>query len=187
MSQAIPIKKRIAPSVPLKLEMTDDNGSTFVRNFRVCFDFNVLGRIETRTGINMLGFAVWNNLNVNNLKFMLWSAILPNHPEFDTEKPDCHHCGHAQKTDEGLEALASLLDFEGGEKATEALLEAFLLYLPKEKAAALRKAREAEKAGDALPNADPPAATPATVVPDGSSSGPSLATISDSQTKTSAA
>jgi hypothetical protein len=139
-----PIKHRIAPSVPVTFTVTADDGTSSTRSFRLSFDFNVLARIEEKTGLRMLGYDVWRNLSAKTVGVMFWAAALPHHPEYEG--------------DEGHEALCSYLDFAAGEKVTDALWEAFLLYLPKDRADILRAARsEKEKE---LPNAQTPA-TPA--------------------------
>jgi hypothetical protein len=173
MQDATPIKRRIAPSVPLKLELADDNGATFVRNFRLSFDFNALARIEEKTGLRMLGIGVWTQLSAKVVGAMLWAAILANHPEYDTREAD------GERTDDGLEAISSYVDLSNAEQVTSALWEAYLRNLPKEKSEALRKAKAEMESGATVPNEEAPATPPATV-PDGSSSGPSLVTTSES-------
>jgi hypothetical protein len=169
---ASPIKKRIAPSVPLTLELTDDGGATFVRNFRLSFDFNAFARIEEKTGLRMLGIAVWTQLSAKVLGAMLWAAVLAHHEEYDTID------GQGQPTEDGLQVIRSYIDLSNADKIAEALWQAYLLNLPKDKAEMLRKARAEEEAKSKLPNAAAPAETPAQTLSPGSSSGPSPDTTS---------
>ncbi len=173
------LKRRIAPSVPLKLELDDDKGEKFVKNFRLSFDANAAAEIEERTGFNMLRGEIWEKLSFKGLSIMLWAAALANHPEYDTEDAD------GERTDEGLRVIRSYMGIGNTPQISEAVEKAFLASLPKDK----REAIEAEKKQrDKDPLAVAGAANPeATAEQPGSNSGPSLATTSDSDAKSSAA
>jgi hypothetical protein len=175
------LKKRIAPSLPLKLELVDDNGSTFTRNFRLSFDFNALARIQEKTGIRMLGLEIWGALSASVLSVMFWASVLANQPDYNTVDED------GKPTDEGLEVIRSYMDMSNADQISDACWDAFLLGLPKDRAEKLREMKkEAERIAlekankrargeaveDDVPNAPAPALTmPAD--PTGSSSMPS--------------
>src|SRR5258707_10836793 len=98
---------------------------------------------------------------------MLWAALLPHHPEFAAE--------------DGIETAGSMLDGTNQEKAVRALWDAYLLYLPKDQAEALRRERErgekeAAEGGDPDPLASKTTENPQPSSSDGSSSGPLLVT-----------
>jgi hypothetical protein len=164
------LRRRIAPSVPLIIEYTDERGS-FSEAYRVSFNLNVLAEISEKTGLTALSFDIWIKLSARVLRVMLWAALLPHQPKFAAE--------------DGIEAVGSMLDGTNQEKAVRALWDAYLLYLPKDQADALRRERErAEKAaaegGDADPLASEATEEPNPSPSDGSSSGPSLVTTAES-------
>jgi len=165
-----PIKRRVAPSYPFTLEIEDDKGK-LVLNFRLSFDFNAFARIEEQTKIPMLGLQIWTKLSATTIRAMLWAAVIANHPEFEDEKV-------------GLEAIGEYLRLANVDRVVDALWEAYLLGFTRDKAAALRELRDAEKKG-AVPNVPAPDPTPA-ILPDGSSSSLSPDTTSVSATATSA-
>lgn len=135
------LRRRVAPSAPLEISFTDENG-TFTQTYRVAFNLNVLSEISEKTGLSALGFDLWTKLDARVLRAMLWAALLPNHPEFDTRDRN-------GRTDEGIETIGSWLDGDNQDKAAHALWEAYLLYLPKDQAELLRTEREkAEKGPD---------------------------------------
>jgi len=182
MSNPTPIKKRIAPSVPLTLELTDHSGAKFTRNFWLSLDFNAYARIEQKTGLKMLGGGMFTQLSAEVLSAALWAAVLAHHEEYDTID------GKGRPTNDGLEAIRSYIDAGNQDAVFEAVWDAYLISLPKEKADALRKGRdESEKGKD--PNAAAPAAAlPATdPLPTGSRSGPSPDMTSASMTANSGA
>jgi hypothetical protein len=166
------LKMRIAPSVPLSLQLEEDNGAKFTKNFRLSFDANAAAEVEERTGFNMLRGEIWEKLSFKNLSIMFWACALANHDEYDSE--------------EGLRVVRSYMDLSNTEKISAAVQKAFMLGLPEEK----RKAIEAEQARKdsgkrPLESAgETPAAT--TELP-GANSGPQPASGSDSAEKNSAA
>lgn len=180
---AIPIKGRIAPSYPLKLELDDDDGGKLIHNFRLSFDFNAFARIEERlpddlkkAGVTMLDLRIWTKLSAGVVGLMLWAAVLAKHPQYLTVDEE------GEPTDEGLEVIRSFIDLGNATQIGEALWEAYLLNFPKQRAEELRKL----KAGDTVPNGPAPAADPPPAESqDGSSSGPQLATTSVSATASS--
>lgn len=163
------MRKRIAPSLPLRLDLEDADGTKFVRSFRLSFTLNTLARIQEKTGLKVLGVGIWAELSPKLVGAMLWAALLVTSPEYDTRDED------GESTDEGLETIQSYIDGTNIDRVTETLWDAYLLSLPKDKADILRKAR-AGGTGEAVPN-EP---TPATGESTGSSSGPSPDTTSES-------
>jgi hypothetical protein len=162
------LRRRIAPSVPLLIEYTDEQGS-FSHAYRVSFNLNVLAEISEKTGLSALTGDIFIKLSARVLRVMLWAALLPQHPEFDSE--------------EGLEVVGSMLDGDNQFRALTALWEAYLLYLPADQAAAMRRERErAEKEarGEALPLAEGATEPTETSPSDGSNSGPLLVTTAES-------
>jgi hypothetical protein len=182
MPQESAIKRRVAPSVPLTLELLDDSGAKFTRNFRLSFDFNALARIEEVIEFSMLNTVVWSKLSAGALSAMLWGAVLAHHPEYETVDEK------GERTEEGLRAIRSYVDFSNVEKITNAVWDAYLLSLPKETA---ERAREAKAAFDKAqpPNEPTPAEGPAPEQPQsstGTNSGPSLVMTSVSAIASSA-
>ncbi len=189
------LKRRIAPSVALTLELQDDSGAKCTKNFRLSFDFNTKAEIEERTGLNLLTAEVWTNLSARTLSVMLWAAILANHPEYRTVD------AKDEETDEGLEVIRSYMEVGNTDQVHDALWNAYFISLPKDRREALEKARaelmEATKAraeGKPVPLApvpeNPPAQPSQVEIPQasaGSSSPPSPATTSVSPSTSSAA
>jgi hypothetical protein len=176
MPQATALKKRIAPSVALKLELADDSGATFTREFRLSFDFNAAALIEEKTGLNLLTAEVWTKgLSSRSLSIMFWAAVLANHQEYAATN------GRGELTEEGLEIIRSYMDVGNIDVIHEHLWNAYFISLPKEKREALEKARaELTAAAKAGQKPSPLAAAPETAPLHGSSSGPSQDTISAS-------
>ena len=169
---ATPLKRRIAPSVPLSLKITNEDGSTFTVDFQLRFDFNVLARIEEKTGQKMLsGMDIWSKMSATLLSAMLWSAAIPSSPEYDS--------------DEGLEAIRSYLNNETADQASNALWEAYLLFLPKKEAELVRAQVEKARAeGQAEKN--PPTVEQTSLSSTGSTSGQSQKEPSESASSASA-
>jgi hypothetical protein len=166
-----PLRRRIAPSVPLSLKIIDDGGDTFTVNLHLRFDFNVLARIEEKTGLTMLsGKDMWSNLTASVLSVMLWAAAIPSSPEYDG--------------DEGLEILRSYLDKDAADQASTALMEAYLLFLPKNEADILREHKKKIEAGEVVEN--PPQVEQTSTLSDGSTSSLSPSTTSESVKSSSA-
>ena len=139
------LRRRIAPSVPLSLELVDDGGATFTRNFRLSFDLNAMTLVQEQTGLSMLNGEIWNDLNEKTLSIMLHAAVLAHNPEYAVV--------------DGLEVIRSYMDTTNIEKITDALNEAFLLQLPTERQDKIRKAQAAAK--EKGENPTPPATAPA--------------------------
>jgi hypothetical protein len=135
MPQESAVKRRVAPSVPITIELLDDSGAKFTRNFRLSFDFNAFARIEEKTDVRVLGMEIWAKLSPRVVGAMLWAGVLALHPEYDTEDEE------GEPTDEGLEAIRSYIDAGNVDFIGDKLWEAYLITLPKERADALRKWR----------------------------------------------
>ncbi|HEX4381233.1 MAG TPA: hypothetical protein VH022_14420 [Candidatus Acidoferrum sp.] len=173
------LKRRIVPTFSVRLEMENSDGTKFSRSFQVSFDMNVAARIEERTGINLLGLEIWNKLNVSVLSIFFWSAILPNHPEYDTRD------AAGNRTDEGLETLRENLNEENANKVADACWQAYLSFVPKDKRELLIQLRKEAEAGKKSANPPPPAEDKPEQVSAGESSTPSRDLISESPSKSS--
>jgi hypothetical protein len=158
------VQRRVVRSVPVTLEFDGRK-----RIFQLSFDFNTLARLEDKTKIKMLNiFTIWVEMSASVLGAMFWAAAVGSHPEYDS--------------DEGLVAMRSYLDADNVDTVSDALWEAYMLFLPKEKRERMEAARAAalkaaEAGAPAGAEENPP--TPATPTeaapaqPSGSSSGPS--------------
>lgn len=184
------LRRRVAPSVPLTLELEDDAGGKFTRSFRLAFDMNAAAEIEERTGLSLLDAGIWQHINEPvAFSVMFYAALLANHPEYRTVDDE------GEASDEGLEVIRSYMQESNAEPITEALWKAYLIYLPREKRELMEKLRAKAEAqrSDGGAEADPfgpPAATAAVTAatgPAGSSSGASPATTSGSAMTSSAA
>jgi len=168
------IRHRVAPSVPFSLELTDASGS-FKIDMQLRFDFNVLARIEKETGLKMLGGIdmFTTKMSSSVLSTMLWAAAADSlDPEYDSQ--------------EGLEAVRSYLDKESGSRAYDALWEAYMLFLPKKDADVLRDLKEKADKGEASPENPPTVEQTSAPNSDGSTSGQSQSTTSESVSSASA-
>jgi hypothetical protein len=116
MKQTTELRRRIAPSVPLTLELADDSGEKFTRSFLLAFDFNAMTSVLEQTGYSMLTGEIWNHVNEKTLSIMFHAAVLLRHPEY--------------ASDNGLEVIRSYMDTMNTEAITNALNDAFLLQLP---------------------------------------------------------
>lgn len=184
MPPSTALKRRIAPSVPLKLELMDDGGATFVREFKLSFDFNAAAIVEEKTGLNLLTGAVWTSLSSRTLSWMLYAAILANHREYGRVDEE----GTIQPTSEGIDTIRSYMDIGNTDVIGDAVWDAYFISLPKDKRESLEKARAAlmTKVGkDSSPLAVAPTTALATPS-DGSTSGQSPDTTSDSASASSA-
>jgi hypothetical protein len=182
------LRKRIAPSVALALNLETDSGGKMSRTFRLCLDFNAISEIEERTvsprnpqGISLLRGDIWGKLSASTLRVMLWASVLAHHPEFDTYDEE------GKRTDDGLEVIGSYMDAGNTEAIAEALWHAYLASNSEEKRKILEQARlkienETPKAGgDAIPLVPAPAPSETLAgIENGSSSMPSQDSISDS-------
>jgi hypothetical protein len=122
------LRRRIVPSVPLTLELTDDSGSTFSRSFRLSYDFNAFALINERTGLSVLGGNIWTKLDERVLGVMLWAAVLANHEEYASE--------------EGLGVIRSYMDSGNADLIMEKVFDAYCVSLPADKRDLLQKAKE---------------------------------------------
>jgi hypothetical protein len=161
-----PLRKRIAPSAPLKLTLTDDTNATFSRNFRLCFDFNAITLIEETTGFGLLTGEIWKHLTAKVVSVMFWAAVLAVHEEYEGA--------------EGLAVIRSYMDAGNVDTITDALIDAFLISLPKEKQERLRALKEAALKGEDT-NPTPPVVEmpPPETLSHGESVGPSPAMTSN--------
>jgi hypothetical protein len=165
-------RRRLGPPLSVSIGPEDDR-----LELKLCFDFNAIALIEERTGLGVLSGEAWRLLNpdpklppvkgsqAKMLVVMLWAASLAYQPEYDGE--------------EGLAALSSYLDAANAPTISATLAEAFIASLPKDRQEQLRSEKSAEDQ-EALP-------LDAASVTDGSKSGPSPDTTSDSSRKSSAA
>lgn len=135
------LRRRIAPSVPLTLELEDEGGEKFVRSFRVSFDVNAMALVQEETGYSMLNGEIWGHIDETTLSSMFRAALLTHQPEYGGL--------------EGLQVIRSYMDASNAEKITVALNEAFLIQLPKERRDKLREAQKDAKAKGENPT--PPA------------------------------
>lgn len=141
------LRRRIAPSVALKLDLKDDSGENFTRNLRLSFDCNAMAMVQEETGWSMMSGQIWDHLDEKTLSIMLHAAVLALQPEYGVEN--------------GLEVLRSYMDFSNAEQIAEALNEAFLIQLPAEKADEIRKKQKAAR--EKGENPTQPATDPAPV------------------------
>lgn len=165
------LRRRIAPSASLKLELQDDSGDTLVRNFRLSLDFNAACYFQTQTGMSLIDGVTWNDTRPITIATMLYAAIMALQPEYVTVDED------GEPTNEGIEVLRSYMDAGNCLDIQNALFEAFVKTLKPARQAEIRLAREeaereaaAERAAKAkLPNE---AAAPAAAIAE-----PSLKTM----------
>jgi hypothetical protein len=170
------LRRRIAPGTPVEIAFSDGQGN-FKKTYQLAFNLNVLAEISEKTGLSALDMAVWLKLDAKILRAMLWAALLPFHPEFDTRDAKT-----GARSDDGLEAVGSWLAGDNQDRVYDALWDAYLAYLPAERAKFWRVAMENAKAGAAAQEpaeegADSPLDPSKS---DGSSSGPSPAMTSES-------
>lgn len=137
-----PLRRRIAPAVTLKLELSDDSGDVLIRNFRLSLDFNAACLIQEKTGKSLLDGATWEDVSPVTLSTMFYAAILANQPEYDTRDLQ------GDPTDEGLEVIRSYMDAGNAKQIQEGIFDAFISSLPAARQAEIKVAREkaAEKA-----------------------------------------
>lgn len=171
MQSNSPLRRRIAPSYPLTLELKDDGGQSFKRDFRLCFDFNVCATIEEKIGVNVLDPKDFlpKLRSPRVISTCFWASLLPHHPEYDDA--------------DGLIVIRSYMDESSLQQIADALWEAYLLYCPEKKREVLRQLAEQGKA-----DGNPTPAIPVTSSPlPGSNSGQSPESTSDSALTNSAA
>jgi hypothetical protein len=167
------LRRRIAPSVPLTLQLKDDGGASFTREFRLSFDFNVCATIEEKTGVNVLDASDFlpKLTSPKVISTAFWAALLPHHADYDS--------------DEGLIVIRSYMGEDNLKQISDALWEAYLLYCPEKKREALKKL--AEQGAKEQENPTPLTPTNEPNPSPGSSSGPLPQATSDSATNSSAA
>lgn len=173
------LRRRIAPAVPLSLEMVNDDGTKFGVSLKLSFDFNATSALEEKTGLPLV-LSIWENINSPKIfSAMVWSACLTHQPDYDSE--------------EGLEVIRSYMDGSNVVLVRDALWKAYLLYLPPEVreelpatfSELLKKLEAKKNANGEAPGNERPFVPKSDSA--GSSSGPSPATTSDSPTMSSVA
>lgn len=177
------LRKRIAPSVPLTLELDEDGGGKRILNFRLSWNFRASAEVEERTGLNLLTGEAWAKLSAENLGIMLWASLLANHPEYGGRLADESFAEYEQakkeRQEEGLDIVLSYIDLGNADKVSDAVWDAYFNSLPKDKREQLEAARKALM--EEVKKAGPLVKTPETPSPsDGSISGPLPSTTSDS-------
>ena len=158
-------RKRVAPSVPLKLDLAEEGGGRLTLALELVFDFNAVAAVETATGRNVFAGDIWQNLSGTNLSVLFWAAVQARQPGLAGE--------------EGLEIIRSYMDVGNSDQITWAIWEAFLVFLSKE-------ARDRLRAATANPPQPAATLTMDANRPTGVISGPSPATISASAATNSA-
>jgi len=134
-------RKRVAPSVPLKLDLAEEGGGRLKLDLELVFDFNAIAAVETETGTNVLTGDIWQNLNGTSLSVLFWAALRARQP------------GLAGA--EGLEIVRSYIDVSNAAQITLAVQESFLVFLAPEARERLRAVNPPLPA--ATPEANPPA------------------------------
>jgi hypothetical protein len=144
MSTKPEIVRALAPVVPFTLEIPSERGGTRSLSFRLSYNFNAYALIEKYTrgsnqepGLDMLkGLRIWATLNATNLQIIFWAALRQEHPQY--------------ASDDGLDAVGTLLNLSNSAAASDACFEAWILTLEEERRVAIRKLienrREAEDA-----------------------------------------
>lgn len=155
--------RRIAPSAPLALTLSQDDGTALHFEFRLAFDCNAIAAAEETSGLNMLKGEIWRDLNYRVLSIVFWASLLAHQPEY--AGPD------------GLEVVRSYIDAGNIAAIGRAVEDAYALTLPAEDREAIRALRDRGR-----PDPTPP--TPDTTSA-GSNSGPLPITILDSATPSS--
>ena len=79
------LRRCIAPSVPLALDLSENDGRTFHLELKLSFDFNALGAFQEKTGINPLEGNVWQNPSPLVLRALFWAALLAEQPEYESD------------------------------------------------------------------------------------------------------
>jgi hypothetical protein len=106
------LRRCVAPSVPLSLDLPERNGSTFHIELRLSFDFNALAAFMKQTGINPLEGNVWERPSPVVLRALFWAALLAEQPEYDSE--------------DGLRIAGSYMRPDSAVAIAEATLRAYL-------------------------------------------------------------
>lgn len=144
MAQETSLRKAIAPSTPLSLELEGEQGK-FVIHVKLAFDFNAYALIEARTGLNILKNQLFTNINATNIVVMLWAALQRYNPDY--------------VGDEGLEVIGTYVSIENFGVVAQALKAAFLASLSKEARESIEAKEKATAAGTPAPADPQPAET----------------------------
>ena len=167
------LQRRIAPAVSLTLDYAEQNGARTKKQLKLAFDFNAAAHIQELTrhddfdGYKLTNTTIWTHIGEPVLlRAMFWAALLAHHPEYDNA--------------DGLKIVGSYMDESNQGAIVEALEEAYLLYVPKEKREYLQELRKAQLAGEPPPPPDPTGPSAEGESSSSSSSGPLPATTSAS-------
>ncbi|HEY0701272.1 MAG TPA: hypothetical protein VGD60_00750 [Candidatus Acidoferrales bacterium] len=173
------LRRRIAPSTPLTLELEQEYGPIIKVELKLAFDMTAAAALQEKTQLLLTDYSIWKHIGEPKLlATMLWAACLSHHPELDV--------------DEGPGVIGSYIQENNADQVTEALWQAYLAYLPKakrEKFAQLKaEAEEKAKRGDETESPLDETKTPAsgTIPSAGSISGPLPDTTSASVSASSA-
>jgi hypothetical protein len=79
------LRRCVAPSVPLSLDLSENNGRRFHLEVQLSFDFNALAAFQKQTGINPLEGNVWERPSPVVLRALFWAALLAEQPEYDSD------------------------------------------------------------------------------------------------------
>lgn len=133
MKDTSALRRRIAPSVPLAIELLEDGGEKRTLNLRLAFDFNVCAMIEEKFGVNVLdaGQFLSKAQSPKIVSGYLWASLLPHQPEYDF--PD------------GLAVVRSYMAEANLEEIWQAILDAYLLYCPEKKRQIIKDALDKSK------------------------------------------
>jgi len=160
-AKPIQLRRRIAPSVPLRLNLTDDSGDKLQRTFHLSLDFNAACYVQGLLGKSLLDGTTWEDTSPIVVSTMFYAAILARHPEYDTRDEKT-----GEPTTEGLEVIRSLMDAGNVKQIQNALFDAFVATLPPERQVAIKKAREeAEAEAARIAAGEVPNAATATAYP----------------------
>jgi hypothetical protein len=121
------LKRRVAPSVALELELAQADEPPLRLTFRLAFDFNAIAAAEEVTGRNMLKGDIWTDLTGATVGVLFWASLLAHQPEF--AEPG------------GLEVARSYLDMGNILDVGHAVEDAFLLSRPESDRALARELR----------------------------------------------
>jgi hypothetical protein len=170
------LRRRIAPSVPLHLELEDQSGDKLIRNLRLSIDFNAACLVQARIGKSLIDGDTWDAISPESLSVIFYAALLANHPEYRTKDED------GEDTDEGLEVVRSFIDPGNCLQIQDACLDAFVMTLSPARQAKiaesrrkLKELREKLERGEDVPNA-PTATTSTTTAPTGNEPTPEIPT-----------
>jgi hypothetical protein len=164
MKPTTALQRRIAPAVPLALELDEDGGGTRRLDLRLVFDFNAVALVEETLHVNLLAGDVVEHLTGTALSVMFWAALQARQPEYEGA--------------EGLAVVRSWMDLGNAPAISLAVVNAVVRSLPAEQQQAIVSAVPVRE----RPTAPAPATAEAG---NGASSGPSHATTSALPTESS--